>query len=290
MEEAGRRLGRGRRGHLRDLHGQDRHRRGGARDRAGGSEIRVEVGETVEVGVVLATISTDARPGQPHVSESSSPRGPARPRWRWRPRARRASSRATRPTRTRRRPPRRRGARPRAAGGRRYSPVVMRMAAEHDLDLSQIEGTGRGGRVSKRDVLAFLESGGGRRGRRAADAHRVALQARRAGAAEAARAALRPGARARYRRDPLAHAAVDRPRDGRVAADGGDVHHDRRGGHDARRRGPQAARRVVPADRRAGGDRDAPRPAGAQRHARRRRVHPVRRACTWASRSRSTTA
>jgi pyruvate/2-oxoglutarate dehydrogenase complex dihydrolipoamide acyltransferase (E2) component len=52
------------------------------------------------------------------------------------------------------------GARPRSAGGRRYSPVVMRMAAEHDLDLSQIEGTGRGGRVSKRDVLAFLESGG----------------------------------------------------------------------------------------------------------------------------------
>ena len=73
------------------------------------------------------------------------------------------------------------GARPRSAGGRRYSPVVMRMAAEHGLDLSQIEGTGRGGRVSKRDVLAFLESGGAA-GRRAADAHRVPLQARRAGA------------------------------------------------------------------------------------------------------------
>jgi 2-oxoglutarate dehydrogenase E2 component (dihydrolipoamide succinyltransferase) len=35
----------------------------------------------------------------------------------------------------------------------------MRMAAEHNLDLTQIEGTGRGGRVSKRDVLAFLEQG-----------------------------------------------------------------------------------------------------------------------------------
>jgi pyruvate/2-oxoglutarate dehydrogenase complex dihydrolipoamide acyltransferase (E2) component len=39
--------------------------------------------------------------------------------------------------------------------------VVMRMAAEHDLDLSRIVGTGRGGRVRKQDVLAFLESEGG---------------------------------------------------------------------------------------------------------------------------------
>ena len=35
----------------------------------------------------------------------------------------------------------------------------MRMAAEHNLDLSQIEGTGRGGRISKKDVLAFMEGG-----------------------------------------------------------------------------------------------------------------------------------
>jgi 2-oxoglutarate dehydrogenase E2 component (dihydrolipoamide succinyltransferase) len=36
----------------------------------------------------------------------------------------------------------------------------MRMAAEHDLDLSRIEGPGRGGRVRKQDVLAYLENGG----------------------------------------------------------------------------------------------------------------------------------
>jgi 2-oxoglutarate dehydrogenase E2 component (dihydrolipoamide succinyltransferase) len=35
----------------------------------------------------------------------------------------------------------------------------MRMAAEHGIDLEQIEGTGRGGRVRKQDVLAFLENG-----------------------------------------------------------------------------------------------------------------------------------
>jgi pyruvate/2-oxoglutarate dehydrogenase complex dihydrolipoamide acyltransferase (E2) component len=41
---------------------------------------------------------------------------------------------------------------------RRYSPVVQRIAAEHGVDLSQISGTGRGGRVRKQDVLAFVET------------------------------------------------------------------------------------------------------------------------------------
>ncbi|MEL7434167.1 MAG: dihydrolipoamide acetyltransferase family protein, partial [Chloroflexota bacterium] len=37
------------------------------------------------------------------------------------------------------------------------TPVVARMAQEHDLDLSQIAGTGRDGRIRKKDVLAYLE-------------------------------------------------------------------------------------------------------------------------------------
>ncbi len=41
---------------------------------------------------------------------------------------------------------------------RRYSPVVVRIAAEHGLDINHIPGTGIGGRVSKRDVLKYLES------------------------------------------------------------------------------------------------------------------------------------
>ena len=41
---------------------------------------------------------------------------------------------------------------------RRYSPVVMRLAEEHNLDLSLLEGTGIGGRVTKKDVLRHLES------------------------------------------------------------------------------------------------------------------------------------
>ncbi len=44
--------------------------------------------------------------------------------------------------------------------GPRYSPVVRRVAAHHDVDLSQLAGTGRGGRVTKQDVLAYVAAGG----------------------------------------------------------------------------------------------------------------------------------
>ena len=40
----------------------------------------------------------------------------------------------------------------------RSSPLVRRMAREHGVDLADVPGTGEGGRVSKRDMLAFLES------------------------------------------------------------------------------------------------------------------------------------
>jgi 2-oxoglutarate dehydrogenase E2 component (dihydrolipoamide succinyltransferase) len=38
------------------------------------------------------------------------------------------------------------------------SPVVARIASEHDIDVSQVEGTGRGGRVTKNDILDYIES------------------------------------------------------------------------------------------------------------------------------------
>jgi pyruvate/2-oxoglutarate dehydrogenase complex dihydrolipoamide acyltransferase (E2) component len=90
-------------------------------------EVLVEVGTTVDVGTVLARIATDAKPGEAHMSESEAPRPePAEPAERSAP--------------------------------RRYSPVVQRIAAEHGIDLEQVEGTGRGGRVRKQDVLAFLDT------------------------------------------------------------------------------------------------------------------------------------
>ncbi len=36
--------------------------------------------------------------------------------------------------------------------------MVQRIAAEHAIDLSQVPGTGRGGRIRKQDVLAFLDA------------------------------------------------------------------------------------------------------------------------------------
>ncbi|MFO7623332.1 MAG: dihydrolipoamide acetyltransferase family protein [Anaerolineales bacterium] len=41
-------------------------------------------------------------------------------------------------------------------GGLRASPVARRMAEEHDLDLSKIEGSGPSGRIVKKDVEAWL--------------------------------------------------------------------------------------------------------------------------------------
>ena len=38
-----------------------------------------------------------------------------------------------------------------------YSPVVQRLAAKHDIDLSAIAGSGRGGRVTRKDVQALID-------------------------------------------------------------------------------------------------------------------------------------
>jgi 2-oxoglutarate dehydrogenase E2 component (dihydrolipoamide succinyltransferase) len=48
-----------------------------------------------------------------------------------------------------------------AADGKTFvSPVVARIAAEHGVDPGQVEGTGRGGRVTKKDIMGFIEGGG----------------------------------------------------------------------------------------------------------------------------------
>ena len=54
-------------------------------------------------------------------------------------------------------PPAREAAASSEEGARRYSPVAMRLAAEHGIDLGAVRGTGAGGRVTKRDVLAAVE-------------------------------------------------------------------------------------------------------------------------------------
>ncbi|MHC5002447.1 MAG: dihydrolipoamide acetyltransferase family protein [Planctomycetota bacterium] len=48
---------------------------------------------------------------------------------------------------------------PRGNGRMRVSPVARQIAADHDVDLGSIEGSGPGGRIIKRDVLQAIETG-----------------------------------------------------------------------------------------------------------------------------------
>jgi 2-oxoglutarate dehydrogenase E2 component (dihydrolipoamide succinyltransferase) len=51
-----------------------------------------------------------------------------------------------------------REAEPDIGGPRRFSPVVLKIAAEEGIDLSHVRGTGIGGRVSKRDLQQYLDA------------------------------------------------------------------------------------------------------------------------------------
>jgi 2-oxoglutarate dehydrogenase dihydrolipoamide succinyltransferase (E2 component) len=114
--------------------------------------IHVEAGETVAVGTRLAEIDTAASPGEAHPDESATAPAQAEPA--------EAETRAPRPE------PAGDGAgAPGVANGERdrsgfHSPVVRRIAEKHGIDLANVTGTGIGGRVRKRDVLAYIESGG----------------------------------------------------------------------------------------------------------------------------------
>src|SRR3954471_14277468 len=137
-------------------------------------EILIDVGTTVDVGTVLARIATDARPGEPHVSEGDEPgaaqdggdasAGSAEAGTGEAAAALEAPGEAGElqgDTDAEHAGTAQRGSQAaRRSGRRRYSPVVMRIAAEHDVDLDQVKGTGRGGRVRKQDVLAFMAGDG----------------------------------------------------------------------------------------------------------------------------------
>ena len=190
-------------------------------------EILVEVGTTVDVGVVMARIATDAKPGEPHASESESAsegtseaevalEAPGE-----------AGDLSGDTTEEHAGTAQRGTPEVRRSGPRRYSPVVMRIAAEHGIDLEQVEGTGRGGRVRKPDVLAYLEGNGAVKEEppmHIESPYKPEPVVKKAPAA---------GGRA-----ALAHAPVDRQGDGRLAPDGGDLHDDHRGRPDRDRGRP----------------------------------------------------
>jgi pyruvate/2-oxoglutarate dehydrogenase complex dihydrolipoamide acyltransferase (E2) component len=121
------------------------------------TEILVDVDQTVDVGVVMARISTGDGGGD--ASDDAAPEtdtAPARPEASRTPHPSQAApaTAAPSPAGPAQAPPRTH------APGRRYSPVVSRIAAEHDIDLGGVQGTGRGGRVRKQDVLALVNANG----------------------------------------------------------------------------------------------------------------------------------
>ena len=99
------------------------------------ARIIAEPGDTVPVGEPIAEIDAEAKPGEAHPEESAV-------------RSRQSAE-----------PQKDSGGEPDRSGF--VSPVVRRIADKHGVDLEQVEGTGVGGRVRKKDVLAYVEANGG---------------------------------------------------------------------------------------------------------------------------------
>jgi pyruvate dehydrogenase E2 component (dihydrolipoyllysine-residue acetyltransferase) len=121
------------------------------------AQILVPEGETVEVGTVLAVIG--GAPGAAPAPEEAPPEPATAPAAQEAAAA--SSAEAVAPAEE---PPPAPPAQPAAApadtNGKSFvSPVVARIASEHGVDVSSVPGTGRGGRVTKKDILAFVESG-----------------------------------------------------------------------------------------------------------------------------------
>ena len=102
------------------------------------SEIRAKEGETVPVNSVVAIIvPTGARSAAPTATFVSTPQGP--------------------PGQALQAPVPSAPAPLQDAIRQRSSPLVRKMAKEHDIDISTISGTGASGRVTRDDLLTFLQ-------------------------------------------------------------------------------------------------------------------------------------
>ncbi len=147
-------------------------------------DVLVQEGETVKVGTELATIDEDGAgaagaeapkeeaAGQPEEAPGQKAEAQAAQQ---QDKAQAEEERTERPPRQEATPrPEPAGAPPPqeerrpvsapAGGGPRshiLSPLVRRLAEEHNIDLSQVEGTGTGGRITKKDIMSFIDSGVG---------------------------------------------------------------------------------------------------------------------------------
>jgi pyruvate dehydrogenase E2 component (dihydrolipoamide acetyltransferase) len=154
-------------------------------------EIKVQEGETVEVGTELAVVDESgdgqaAGPAPGAEKEQETPEAPA-PTTQPQEEPARAGAEAaageatvTSDERPARQPVRGTGASMAAPEPQRevergprshiLSPLVRRLAEENQIDLDQVQGTGTGGRITKKDIMSFIESGGAARPAAAAGA------------------------------------------------------------------------------------------------------------------------
>ncbi len=119
-------------------------------------EIKVQPGKTVPINTVVALIADGearaaAKPAAAEAPKAAAPAPAARAEA---PRPTPAPAPAARPSGN--------GAGASAEERRRIksSPLVRKIAAEHNVDIAQLQGTGISGRVTKNDILGFLEQGG----------------------------------------------------------------------------------------------------------------------------------
>jgi pyruvate dehydrogenase E2 component (dihydrolipoamide acetyltransferase) len=117
-------------------------------------EIAVQEGETVEVGTIVAYLDTEggAAPSGESGEESEAPEET--------PEAEEDASESPAEAAPKSKEEKPDTSAPGSAEERlkqRSTPVVRRMAEEHGVELSNVEGTGHAGRVTKQDLQAFLE-------------------------------------------------------------------------------------------------------------------------------------
>jgi len=113
------------------------------------TQILVQEGETVAVGTKLGRIGGGG--GAPAAPAPEPPPPTAAPQPEPAPAAEAPPPPAPAPEPTPVQQP--------SGNGAFVSPVVARIASEHGIDPGQVPGTGRGGRVTKQDILAFVEQG-----------------------------------------------------------------------------------------------------------------------------------
>ncbi len=128
------------------------------------TQILVQEGETVDVGTKLGQIGGSATADAPAAESTPEPEAaPAEPATAEAAAETDAASPAETPAPTAPEPsaaPPAAAQQPSGNGKAFVSPVVARIASEHGVDPSQVPGTGSGGRVTKKDILAYVESGG----------------------------------------------------------------------------------------------------------------------------------